>query len=410
MSEHGWNVRIITAGATLPVADEMAVSGCDPRGIERMVPKAAGVAVALEGVDAHFAQILKQEMLAVGGDASLSRDAWLGQADRTDMVLACTELQMEALLLGLAEAPLDLPAVGEALGDALSRYQQDAFTVPLPDGGTLDLGHRPAVMGILNVTPDSFSDGGQFADASAAIDHARRMADEGADILDVGGESTRPGSGPVDADDELRRVMPVIEALADDAGVPVSIDTRKARVAREAVGAGARIINDVSALGGDPEMAAVAADTGAAVVLMHMQGEPKTMQQAPRYANLMADICRDLRDAVGTARATGVAEERLIIDPGIGFGKALAHNLRLLARLGELRSLGRPILVGPSRKRFIGDVTGVASAAARGPGTLAACALAVASGAAMVRVHDVAAARQAVDLAAAVREADRGGP
>ncbi|HUU31964.1 MAG TPA: dihydropteroate synthase, partial [Phycisphaerae bacterium] len=217
-------------------------------------------------------------------------------------------------------------------------------------------------------------------------------------------ESTRPGSRPVGEEEELGRVLPVVETLARRAQTPISIDTRHARVAREAVAAGACLVNDVTALQGDPEMARTVSETGAGVVLMHMQGEPKTMQNHPTYDNLMADVCRFLRRGMHLAQEAGVPEDGVIIDPGFGFGKTLEHNLQILARLGQLQTLGRPILVGLSRKQFIGRLTGVESPADRRLGTLAACVLAVAAGALLVRVHDVREIREALTVAAAVAE------
>jgi dihydropteroate synthase len=254
-------------------------------------------------------------------------------------------------------------------------------------------------MGVVNVTPDSFSDGGQFLAAEAAIAHGRELAAEGADVLDVGGESTRPGAQAVGAEEEIARVLPVVEALAAD-GLAVSIDTSKAAVAAAAIEAGATTINDVTALG-DPEMAALAADRGAELVLMHMQGSPRTMQEDPTYADVVDDVKAFLAERVQQAVAAGVAEERIWVDPGIGFGKTVEHNLELLRRLGELRDLGRPILVGTSRKSFLGKLSG-APVDRRLGGTIATCVLAVANGAAGVRVHDVAPVREALAIEAAI--------
>src|SRR5262245_49915418 len=206
----------------------------------------------------------------------------------------------------------------------------------------IEFGRRPLVMGIVNVTPDSFSDGGQFLDPAIAVEHGLKLVAEGADLLDVGGESTRPGSQPVPLDEELRRVAPVVEALAARAGVPVSVDTAKAEVARRCLERGAQVINDVTALAGDPDMPAVARRFGAAVVLMHMQGTPATMQLAPRYDDVVADVARCLRERLEAVSAAGIEPARVAVDPGIGFGKTAEHNLALLARLEELQALGRP--------------------------------------------------------------------
>ena len=257
----------------------------------------------------------------------------------------------------------------------------------------------PRVMGIVNVTPDSFSDGGLYLDPGAAVGHGRRLAAEGADLLDVGGESTRPGAAAVDAASELERVAPVVAALAGDAGGPgVSIDTSKAAVAAAALDAGAVWVNDVTALRGDPELAALCAERGCEVVLMHMLGSPRTMQDDPRYDDVVDDVRAFLAERIEAAVAAGVDERRILVDPGIGFGKTVDHNLELLRRLGELRELGRPIVVGASRKRFLGAITG-REVDRRGGGTAAANVLALAAGADVFRVHDVAETRAALDAA-----------
>jgi dihydropteroate synthase len=258
---------------------------------------------------------------------------------------------------------------------------------------------RAKVMGVVNVTPDSFSDGGLFLDPAAAIDHGRKLVADGADVLDVGGESTRPGAGPVSAEEELRRVVPVVESLAGEAAV--SIDTSKRPVADAALGAGARMVNDVTALRGDPELAGLCADRDCDVVLMHMLGTPRTMQDDPTYEDVADDVKEFLAERIEFAVSEGIGEERILIDPGIGFGKTLEHNLELLRRLGELRDLGRPICVGPSRKSFIGKITGRPVDQRLG-GTIASCVLAYANGADMVRVHDVREVREALTVAEAI--------
>jgi dihydropteroate synthase len=264
-------------------------------------------------------------------------------------------------------------------------------------------------MGVVNVTPDSFSDGGLFLDAGAAIAHAHELVGDGADIVDIGGESTRPGAEPVAADEELRRVLPVVEGVvAMGADAQVSIDTSKASVARACLHAGATLVNDVSALRADPEMAELVAESGAECCLMHMRGEPRTMQADPRYGDVVDDVRSFLEERMAHAVGEGVREERIMLDPGIGFGKTIAHNLALLHRLDELSALGRPIVVGTSRKSFIGrilaDVAGQTepvTAAGRLPGTIATNVLALERGASVFRVHDVAPVRAALTVAAA---------
>ncbi len=255
-------------------------------------------------------------------------------------------------------------------------------------------------MGIVNVTPDSFSDGGRFLAPERAIAHARELVAGGADLLDVGGESTRPGARAVSAEEELERVAPVLAGLGD-AGAPISIDTSKAAVARAALEAGAAIVNDVTALRGDPAMAGLCADYDCGVVLMHMKGTPRTMQRNPTYDDVVDDVKAFLARRVEFALGEGIAEERIWVDPGIGFGKTVRHNLELLQRLGELRELGRPIVVGTSRKRFLGMLTG-RDVGDRIGGTIASSVLAVRAGAEVLRVHDVAEVRQALTVAEAV--------
>jgi dihydropteroate synthase len=272
------------------------------------------------------------------------------------------------------------------------------------DDRILPLSRRAHIMGIVNVTPDSFSDGGSFFDRDAAIKHGLQLVADGADILDVGGESTRPGADPVSALEEIRRVVPVIEALAAEVRAPISIDTMKADVARAALDAGASIVNDVSAGSIDAEMLPLVADRGVPVVLMHMRGEPRTMQDDPRYDDVVAEVHGFLASRAEAAIAAGVDENRIIVDPGFGFGKTREHNLILLKRLGEFRSLGFPILAGTSRKAFIGATLDV-PVHERLEGTAATVALAVANGAAIVRVHDAGPMRRVAGMVDAVLDA-----
>jgi dihydropteroate synthase len=270
----------------------------------------------------------------------------------------------------------------------------------------LDLS-EPRVMGVLNVTPDSFSDGGVHSDLAAAVAHGERLAQEGAAILDVGGESTRPGAPPVPADEEIRRVVPVIERLAARVRVPISVDTSKPEVMRAAVDAGAQMVNDVRALRAPGALEAAAA-SGAAVCLMHMQGEPVTMQADPRYDDVVAEVREFLAQRVAACRKAGIPRERLCLDPGIGFGKRPEHNLALIARLGDLGDGSLPVLAGVSRKSLVGIITG-RPPGERLAGSIAFAALCVAHGAAIIRAHDVAATVDAVKVAAALARAGSGG-
>jgi dihydropteroate synthase len=269
----------------------------------------------------------------------------------------------------------------------------------------------PVIMGVVNVTPDSFSDGGLFLDADAAVEHGRRLAREGAHILDVGGESTRPGAGPVAEDEELRRVLPVVERLAEDPGAPyvrISIDTTKSAVARTALDAGATIVNDVSALRFDPALAGVVAESEARCCLMHMLGEPRTMQEDPRYDDVVSEVKAFLEERLAFATSEGIAEERVWLDPGIGFGKTVEHNLELLRRLAEIVAIGRPVVIGTSRKSFLGKLAGGRDEGERLPGTIATNVLALERGATVFRVHDVAQNADALAVAAATFRLDVG--
>jgi dihydropteroate synthase len=280
--------------------------------------------------------------------------------------------------------------------------------VPRPFS-VVDLPDR-SVMGVVNVTPDSFSDGGRFLDPRRAIAHGRELVAAGADLLDVGGESTRPGADPVALDEELRRVLPVVEALAADGAVPVSIDTSKAAVAEAALQAGATIVNDVTAGLADPELLGVVADAGAALVVMHMQGEPRTMQQAPHYDDVTREVVEFLTVRLDVARAAGVRADALIADPGIGFGKTMAHNLELLARLADLdAAVGVPVVVGASRKTFLGTLTGDVLPPDRDDATLATTVWSFTHGARIVRVHDVATSARIAALLGVISRATPSG-
>lgn len=272
--------------------------------------------------------------------------------------------------------------------------------------GTQILGPGPVVFGILNVTPDSFSDGGEFFDAQTAAARALAMLDEGADVLDVGGESTRPGADPVSPEEESCRVVPVVRGITEARpDAVVSVDTYRADTAEAALGAGALIVNDVTALRGDPRMVSVVADAGCPVVLMHMLGEPKTMQKAPRYDDVVGEVREFLAGRAEHAINAGVGPENIVLDPGIGFGKTLEHNLALLKHLDALVDLGYPVLVGASRKRFLGEITGTEAADERLAATVATTVLAHERGATLFRVHDVRANRDALAVADAVSRA-----
>ena len=329
------------------------------------------------------------------------RAAIVPALDGIALPLHVVERPDHLLLAGPAAALRELadrlpPPAGPALGATLEAYAAPPRPLRFADGGSLDLSGAALVMGIVNVTPDSFSDGGRFSDPGAAVEQAARMADQGAALVDVGGESSRPGAAPVSEDEEIARVVPVVRRLRTELpALRISVDTRHGSVARRALEAGADMINDISALA-DPDLAQAVAEFGCPVVLMHMRGEPASMQADTRYDDLLQEIFDHLVERSSRARESGIEDDRILVDPGVGFGKSVEGNEEILRRLGSFRSLGFPLLVGVSRKMFIGYRSGVEVPAERLAGSLAAATAAVLAGARIIRAHDVAATRQAL--------------
>jgi dihydropteroate synthase len=397
------NPRVLDAALAPPAEAEMQDAGVTAYGIAVMAPKARHFCIVLERVSRLHANLIKQHMLSLGGEAAVHKHVPTEQVETTTLLLMGTERHLRLLAGKLRDQPFGLPAVGDMILTTADGYRRRSW--PLRCGSrSIELGPQPTIMGILNVTPDSFSDGGRWLDPALAAEHALAMHQDGAAIIDVGGESTRPGADDVPADEEIRRTIPVVQAIRRQSDVFISIDTHKAAVAAAALDAGADIVNDISALS-DADMAGLVAARSCPVVLMHMQGRPRTMQQNPTYEHVVADVCRRLRQAVQQAVEAGVDPEQILVDPGIGFGKTVAHNLTLLARLKELRSLGRPILVGTSRKSFIGKILD-AEVDNRLMGSVATCVWARAQGAAVFRVHDVAETAAALQITAAIQSAE----
>lgn len=397
-----WRIQYLDLKDPGEAASLFRKIGVHPYGEKAMLPKGEFLHVYLEGIGSGVGNILKQEMLSLGGEVAVSRGTVDCSREKTDALVMGTRKQLNALAEKLVVQPFGLRSLGEQLSTLLERIAIDRFVMKTPQR-ELVFGERTLIMGILNVTPDSFSDGGRYLDAGEAIRRGVKIEEEGADILDIGGESTRPGSDPVPEGEELRRILPVIRELKKRISIPLSVDTSKASVARAAVEEGAEIVNDISALAFDPAMAGAAARAGVPVILMHIRGVPKTMQQGDlAYGSLMMDILVFLESRIAAAREAGVAEENILIDPGLGFGKTAEDNLSILLHLKELKTLGRPVLVGPSRKAFIGRVTGK-DAPNRLAGTAAAVAAAVLNGAHVVRVHDVEFMKDVVLTADAVR-------
>jgi dihydropteroate synthase len=379
---------------------ELLKIGTDPAGVERMAAKMMRRLIKLSAVPCRAANILKQEMLAIGGDAAVARGTVACSLPETDVVLIGSVKKLRLLCLRLSGQPFGLPALGEELAGLLEFLDRP----PVYLAGRacrLEL-DRPRIMGILNVTPDSFSDGGRYDSLDRALSRARRMAAEGADLIDIGGESTRPGAPPVGPQEELDRVLPVVEALAAEFDLPLSVDTYKSSVAREAIAAGAHFVNDVSGLQFDAEMAGTVATGGAGLFLMHTRGRPTEMQQDTAYADLVGEVAAYLQEGIARAMAAGIPEDAIAVDPGIGFGKNAEGNLEILRRLREFQALGRPLLLGTSRKGFIGRVLDRKVPQQRLFGTLGTVALGVERGATIFRVHDVRPARETALMAWAI--------
>lgn len=399
-------MRICAFETVDDAAEAIARLGADPWSVHVMARKGVHLSLLLEDLSLRSALLLKQEALAKGAEAALAREAMDLARERVSALLMGTHRQLGEVAASLESYSPELREVGLRLGHLLA-HLHGAGLQPVELGDRLfEWGTRVSVMGIVNVTPDSFSGDGLAGRPEEAVERGRQLIEAGADLLDIGGESSRPGAEPVSTEEELARILPVVEGLAD-AGVPLSVDTSKAAVAEKVLAAGAEIVNDITALTGDPEMPRVVADSGAVVCLMHMQGEPRTMQQAPSYRDAVGDVsdflCRRIAELVGL----GVVEERIVVDPGIGFGKSLEHNLDLLNGLDQIRAAtGRPILVGPSRKSFLGRILDK-PVDDRVWATAGAVALAVARGADIVRVHDVSEMVEVVRVSEAIARRPR---
>jgi len=373
----------------------------DPYGIEAMLPKMAHLNILIQRLPCKVANIIKQEMLSVGADAAVARGSVACSIEATDVLLMATRKQIDRFIEKVISQPFGLNQLAVKLRQLLENISADQWTLKT-SRREMVLGDRTLIMAIMNVTPDSFSDGGRYGSHENAIAAGLKLTEAGADILDIGGESSRPGAETVSPEEELRRVIPVIQGLLGKVDIPISVDTTKAVVAREALAAGAEIINDISAMRFDAQMPAVIASSGAAAILMHMRGMPQTMQQGDLdYASLTGEIIDFFRERLNAAQMAGISADRIIIDPGLGFGKSRSDNLKLLRYLAEFTVLGRPILTGPSRKSFLShdDDQGPQD---RLEGTVTAVTAAIMNGSHLVRVHDVEAVKRVVAIADAI--------
>jgi dihydropteroate synthase len=378
----------------------MKKMGVDPTGVRLMEGKALHFNLKVEGIEPRAANLLKQEMLALGGDVAVDGRGLDCSTEKTDALLMGTRKHFEKLILKLDQYP-GLNPLGQSIKETLKNISKTQYAIRCRKR-TLTLGKRTLLMGVLNVTPDSFSDGGLFYDQSKATSHGVKMVQEGADIIDIGGESTRPGSKPLEVEEELRRVIPVIKSIAAEVDVPISIDTYKSTVAQKAIEAGAEIINDISGLKFDPSLAGVASTEDVPLILMHIRGTPETMQNNIHYDSLFSEILQYLKDSIHRAESAGLDPRQIIIDPGIGFGKTVEDNLFIIRNLFEFRVLGKPILLGTSRKSFIGKILN-APVGERLEGTLSSITVGVLNGANIIRSHDVFEAKRAIAVADAIR-------
>ncbi|HTW40101.1 MAG TPA: dihydropteroate synthase [Thermoplasmata archaeon] len=406
-ASHRFGARVLEWDRLSEIAREIERTESDPEGVGIMTRKGRIFPVRLSDVSLKASPLLKQELLSVGGDAAHARGIADHSVPASPVILLATWGQYRRALPKLRRQPFGLKELADEVDRALRAFAAHAPRTVPGAHGAFTVGDHPRVMGVVNVTPDSFSDGGKFLDPAAAVAAAHRLAEEGASLVDIGGESTRPGATPVSPDAEWKRVGPVLEALRGTLEVPISIDTRHPEVVDRAVDAGADVVNDVEGLRSE-EMRRTVARTGAAVVVMHMRGTPATMQGDTAYGDLRGEVFGALARATDEAVRSGIAAEKILVDPGIGFGKSHEQSLELLSHLGEFRSLGYPVVVGASRKSFLGAILGSPNPADRVEAGLAAAVIAAEHGAALVRTHDVAPTVRALAVVAAVaREAGR---
>lgn len=404
-----YRARVVEAQSAEEIAREIERTDSDPEGTGIMTRKGETLLVHLHRVSLKAAPLLKQELLAAGGESAHARGIADHTVQESPVLLVASRGQLQHLLPKLRRQPFRLGEIAEAIEAAVENYTRRSPRTLKGLHRSIPLGDRPRIMGVLNVTPDSFSDGGAFLDPSAAIAHAHRLIEEGADLLDVGAESTRPGAASVSAEEELRRLRPILAELHGFSPVPISVDTRKPEVARAALDLGADLVNDVSGLR-NPAMRQLLARVGAPAIVMHMRGTPETMQDDTRYGDLRDEVYGALAEATATATQDGIDPSNLLVDPGLGFGKSPEQNFDLLAHLGEFRSLGYPIVVGASRKSFLGAPLGGATPTERAEPGLAAAVVAALEGAEVVRTHDVGPTRRALAFVEAVRKARRPHP
>lgn len=357
--------------------------------------------IKASNLDARAANLLKQTALEIGVDAIISKDVSLFSATKSDVLILGTLNDYERLYYKLKTRPFELSNIAEEIKELLLKYNNELSKVKIKNT-TFDFNSKTYVMGILNLTPDSFSDGGKYIDVDEALKKAKEMERDGADIIDIGAESSRPGADKISIEEELERLNLVVDRIIEEINIPISIDTYKSEVAEAMLKKGVRIINDITGLKGDSKMADIISDYNAVAIIMHMQGNPQIMQNNPVYDEIIGDITNDFKSSIRIAQVAGIKDKNLILDPGIGFGKSLKHNLKILNKLNEFKGLGLPILIGASRKSFLGEIT-KAPVQNRKEESLAAAVISVQNGANIIRVHDVKETVKALKIADAVK-------
>lgn len=379
--------------------------GSDQGGVASMFRKTMTINLKVYNLKLPQAHILKQEMLAIGGDAAVNRAVLVGGVERTDVLIMGTLKQYYELCRRLLRQPFSMKKLSEEIRQILSNISKDRYVWKVKDK-EIELGQKTLIMGVVNVTPDSFSDGGLYIDKEKAFKHAIDLYENGADIIDIGGESTRPFAEPVSVEEEISRVVPVIEMIKNhNREILISVDTYKSETAKRALEAGADIVNDISGLNFDENMSKVVANSKAGLIVMHTRGKPQDMQKNTEYEDFMGEVIENLSNSINKAINAGIERERIAIDPGIGFGKNFEHNLFILKKLKEFSIFGLPILIGTSRKSFLGKITGK-EASERDDETMVSVGIAIINGAHIVRVHEVKRMKDAVKVADAIKNAN----
>ncbi len=398
----GNNIRVIEITNIEDSMRELSKIASNGRGGTKSGEDFVVRVVKLKGIDSREANILKCEAYASGMSAYIPDDVMLFNSAKSDILISGTISQYTTLCYRLKNQMLSLPEIAEKIKNAIVNYDINGRESEIK-GKKFQFYNKGYIMGILNITPDSFSDGGKyFGNSDEALRRAVQMLEDGADIIDIGAESTRPGASIVSEEEEIERVIPIIERIIKETGAVVSIDTYKSKTAKEALKAGASIVNDISGLKSDSKMAEVISDADAAVVIMHMQGIPQNMQENPQYEDVVEDIIRELKESISIAKIAGIKENKIVVDPGLGFGKSNINNLEIVNRLREFKTLGYPILIGASRKSMIGNVLNL-PVEERVEGSLAVAAAAAMNGASIFRVHDVKETKRVIAMIDAIK-------